>query len=241
MITVNKEQIVREFAPRIKYLAARYAAKSPPTVEIGDLINAGIIGLLDALEKYDPSKGVKFSTYAEIRIRGAILDELRRMDWASRSIRDRINRLDETYKELEKELGRLPTDGEVAEKLGVTEEELHKEFLELKSYSFFRLEDFGLSEDLMRNLREQILSDKGEGDPYNKLNKKEISNIVYEALKELSAREKIVLTLYYYEDLTMKEIGAILGIGESRVSQIHSKAIFKIKRKLKEKLGEDLL
>ncbi len=234
----SREELIKEFAPRIKILAARYAAKSPPTIDINDLINAGILGLLDAMDKFDPSKGVKFSTYAEIRIRGAILDELRKMDWASRSIRDRINKLEEAYRSLERKLGRMPTDREVAEELGITEEELQREFMELKGYSFFRLEDFGDDEDMLRNLREQILSDKGEGDPYVKLRKKELAELIYEALKDLSAKEKIVLALYYYEELTMKEIGSVLGIGESRVSQIHSKAIFKIKKKLKEKLGD---
>ncbi len=226
MITENREQLVRSFEKRVKTLAKRYIAKSPSCLEECDLMGAGFLGLLDAMEKFNPKMGTNFHTYAEIRVKGAILDEMRRMDWASRSIRERIKRLRSASKELEAELERPPEEEDLAEKLGVSVDELSRMFAEPENYSFSSIDD------LIRG--ESGLPSPTSSGPEEEFEKLEVEEEVFQAIRELPPMERIVLALYYYFELTLKEIGNILGVGESRVCQIRTSAIKRLKKKLTE-------
>jgi RNA polymerase sigma factor for flagellar operon FliA len=194
----GREKLIKSFLPFIKYQALRVASRLPNNVDAGDLMHAGVLGLLDAIKKYDPSKGTHLKTYAEFRIRGAILDELRVMDWASRSTREKMKRLEEAYDHLERELHRPPSEEEVAQSLDLEMEAFHNLVLETRGVGLISIEDL----------------------------------ISFE-VKDLSERDQLVLTLYYHEELTMKEIGLALGVTESRVSQVHAQALLKLKRILK--------
>jgi RNA polymerase sigma factor for flagellar operon FliA len=207
------------------------ASRLPAQVETQDLLSAGVLGLLDALKKYDSSKGTQFKTYAEFRIRGAILDELRSMDWALRSTREKIKRLEDVYAQLERELRRPPDEEETAKALGLGLEEFHDFVLEARGVGIISIEDLfppGLSDYTG-------FPEFGNGDdPSQSYAWKEIRCRIAEALEVLTKRERLVITLYYYEELTMKEVGSVLGVSESRVSQIHSQAIYKLKARLRE-------
>ncbi len=229
---VTKEQLVEEYAPIIKYIAQRMAMKLPATVEVGDLIDAGVIGLLDAVEKYNPSKGVKFKTYAEYRIKGAMLDELRKNDWLPRSVRKKSNRVEKVYKELEKRLNRPPQPEEIAEEMDIGLEEYFKLLREATTGVVIQLEDLG------RNLEDgtgweerlyRLVHATKQSDPFLFAQFRDMVSKVTECLEKLPERERLVMTLYYYEELTMKEIGYILNVTESRVSQMRSQAILRLR------------
>jgi RNA polymerase sigma factor for flagellar operon FliA len=227
------EQIVR-YLPLVKYLALRMLARLPSHVELDDLINYGIIGLMDAVDKFDQSRGVKFKTYAELRIRGAILDGLRELDWVPRSYRRRQRELERAYRKLESELGRNVTDEEVALELQIDLDEFYALLDSLKGVQLGSIEAIG--RDGEENLVEYI-PDREENSPTFIMEKIELQKLLAVGIDGLPEKERLVLSLYYFEGLTMKEVGLVLGITESRVSQLHSKAVIRLRGRLKTKLG----
>ncbi len=238
----EKDRLIREYAPLVKYIAHRIAVKLPPHIEIDDLINTGIIGLIDAAEKFDPDRGIQFKTYAEFRIRGTILDELRAQDWVPRSLRKKVSRLGQVVRVLEQKFGRPPSDEEVAENMNIDMEELYKTIEQSAGFSLLNLED--LSGNLSRNKRRALLTHLSSSDKKNPLillNIHEVRNKLAAFIDELPSQERLVISLYYFDELTMKEIGKVMDITESRVSQIHSRALIRLRGKLKKITSGDLL
>jgi len=224
-----KEKLILHYAPLVKYVAGRLSIHLCQHVEYEELTSCGIFGLIDAIEKFKPEKGVKFETYASLRIRGAIIDNIRKMDWVPRTLRKKNRELDTVYHELEALYGREPTDTELAEKLDISVEETREL---LKKSSVVAL--ISLDEYLEVN-HEHNFFDKNPDmadNPEVKLERQETKKMLAAAIDKLSEKEKKVITLYYYEDLTLKEISRIMGVSESRISQIHSKAILKLNTKL---------
>ncbi len=229
----KREELILKYSPLIKYVAGRLAMRLPPNISPDDLISSGVIGLMDAIEKFDSSKNIRFKTYAEFRIRGAMLDELRSLDWIPRSIRKLTTELEKTYGYLEKELNRPAEDKEVAEALGVSIEKFHKLLDKTKSITFLDIENIRrrMPDDNENDLFD-LIADDGKIDPFALLNKTEIKEILIKAINALPEKEKIVVSLYYYEDLTMREIGEIMGYTESRISQMHTKAMLRLRAHL---------
>jgi len=229
----RREELILKYSPLIKYVAGRLAMRLPPNISQDDLISSGVIGLMDAIEKFDSSKNIRFKTYAEFRIRGAMLDELRSLDWIPRSIRKLTTELEKTYGYLEKELNRPAEDKEVAEALGVSIEKFHKLLDKTKSITFLDIENIRrrMPDDNENDLFD-LIADDGKIDPFALLNKTEIKEILIKAINALPEKEKIVVSLYYYEDLTMREIGEIMGYTESRISQMHTKAMLRLRAHL---------
>ncbi|HHO74850.1 MAG TPA: FliA/WhiG family RNA polymerase sigma factor [Deltaproteobacteria bacterium] len=228
-----RARVINEFSPLIKYIASRIAIRLPPHIDLNDLINAGVIGLIDAIEKFDASKQIKFKTYAEFRIRGAILDELRSMDWVPRSVRQKARRVEDAYSRLEYSLGRPASDEEVACEMNVDIDSFHKLLSETASVSLLSLDDLGEDDsDLSRrNLLEYVLQDEKDW-PSHKIRFAEIRDMVAKSIQSLPEKERMVISLYYYDELTMKEIGHVLKFTESRVSQIHTKAVLRLRSKM---------
>lgn len=230
-----KEQIVLEHAPLIRYIVNRIAVRLPSHIDLDDLHNTGVIGLMDAIEKYDPEKNCKFKTYAEFRIKGAILDQLRSLDWVPRSVRQKGRRLERAYGEVEQRLGRSASEEEVADSLGLQIEKFHELLNQVRGVSLVNLEELrGAGADGERTgSYADIVEDVHSENPYSALKQQETRRVIAETIGSLPDKERLVLTLYYYEDLNMKEIGSILGITESRVCQIHTKAVGRLRSKLK--------
>ena len=233
----KREEVILEYLPLVKYIAYRIAGRLPSHLEVDDLINSGIIGLMDAMQKFDPLKRIKFKTYAEFRIRGAILDELRNLDWVPRSLRQKINKVENAFKTIESQLGRAAEDEEVAEQLDMPIDEFHKILDESKGLSLISFEDIKVDED--ENGRTNLLTflaDHTLLNPAESFNLDQVYHIVANAIDELPEKERLVISLYYYDELTMKEIGEVLNVTESRVSQIHTKAIIRLRNKLKSEI-----
>lgn len=230
----EKDKLILEYASVIKYIAQRIAIRLPPHISVDDLINAGVIGLIDAIEKYDPTRDNTFKTYAEFRVRGAMLDELRGLDWVPRSVRQKEHALDRAYEELERSLGRSANDEEVASHLGIEINDLYAWLGQVRGVSLLSLETLGVrsTDGEAINLLDILPSDDTNG-PVQALLANRVKAIIARAIEDLPYQEKVVTSLYYYEELTMKEIGKVLEITESRVSQIHTKAIFHLRTKLK--------
>ena len=228
-----RNKLIQEYAPKIKYMAYRLSHRLQPDIDIDDLISAGIIGLMDAMDKYDPEKETLFKTYAEFRIRGAMLDEIRAMDWVPRSIKEKSGLLYRTINQLEGKLGRPPTEEEIAEALNMTLEEYQNFLLQAHQSSMISLEDLGHNDEDDRDILECI-ENPDDKDPLTILLNKDTKNILIRAIENLPEKEKKVVSLYYYSELTMKEIGKILDVTESRVSQLHTQAMFRLKGKLQE-------
>ena len=234
MTTVEREDLINEALPLINHIAHRVVVRLPPNVEIRDLVNAGVLGLLDAVDKFEPERNVKFKTYAELRIRGAMLDSLRDLDWAPRSLRKKSKDLEKVYAELQQRLGRPATDEEVCEEIGGDMEQLHALVDQLNGLSIGSFEDIGARrEDGSGESFVNYYPDDGDNDPYMKFERGEVGAVLGEAIETLPERERLVLSLYYYEEFTMKEIGAVLGVNESRVSQLHTKATLRLRSRLK--------
>jgi len=229
-----RNQMILEYAPLIKYIAQRIAVRLPPNIDINDLISSGTIGLIDALDKFDPERGVKFRTYAEFRIRGAILDELRSLDWVPRSVRQKLHLLEDAYANLEHKLGRPASEEEVAERMGVDVEKLYDLINKANGIKLISLEELGYTSERERDKIKDYVADGSQEDPSIQLKLKEIETLLAKAINELPEKQRLVITLYYYEELTMKEVGIALGITESRVSQIHTQAVIKMKGKVKQ-------
>lgn len=229
----KRDRLIVEYAPLVKYIANRIAMRLPPHIDVDDLINSGILGLIDAIEKFDPSKEVKFKTYAEIRIKGAILDELRAMDWVPRSIRKVINKFMGAYHELEQQLGRPAKDEEMAELLGLEMEEFYKLLKQSAGVPLISLDVLVDYDDKKRNIL-SCLGDPKSVNGFGIMGLSEVKDAIAQAIDDLPEKEKQVISLYYYDELTMKEIGKVLDLTESRVSQIHTKAVLRLKVRIKD-------
>ena len=233
-----RDQLITEYLPYVKRIVQRLAVHLPSTVDIDDLMNVGVIGLIQAVDRYDPKRDIKFMTYAIFRIKGAVLSELRARDFLSRSNRRKIRELESVYMRLEQKLGREADDEEIARELGVDLEQVYRT-KQMSSISFISLEELGVSS---RDEKEKLLSYlvNNEDDALSMTKLKELKEAMAQAIKQLPEKERLVISLYYLDELTMKETGKVLGITESRVSQIHSQAILHLRTKLrKQKLLED--
>jgi RNA polymerase sigma factor for flagellar operon FliA len=230
-----RERLILHYAPLVKYVASRVATGLPSSVEQADLVSYGMFGLIDALKKFEPGRGNKFETYAIPRIRGAIIDELRSMDWVPRSVRFKQREIEKALADLESMLKRQPTEKELAERLGMSLAELHEVITQISFVSVLALDE---TVSVGADRGEQVslvdtLADKGF-DPSSGVESQETRGLLAAAINTLSEREKIVVTLYYFEGLTLAEIGTILGVTESRVCQIHTKAVGSLRGQLSE-------
>jgi RNA polymerase sigma factor for flagellar operon FliA len=232
--SLTREEMILKYTPLIKYIAHRLAMRLPPHISVDDLVNSGVIGLMDAINKFDPNKKVQFKTYAEFRIKGAMLDELRSLDWVSRSVRQKAAQLEKAFQALEKKKGRAAEDQEVAQELGISLEnyfsmvnEINGVFLTDLSAVRKKMPQFS-DEDLLN-----LLADDKENQPFQVLSLEELKEVLTRAIEELTPKERTVISLYYYEELTLKEIGEVLGFTESRICQIHTKAILKLRNKIR--------
>jgi RNA polymerase sigma factor for flagellar operon FliA len=230
MTAAERDALINETLPLIKHIAHRVATRLPSSVEIRDLINAGVLGLLDAIDKFEPERKVKFKTYAEVRIRGAILDSLRNLDWAPRSLRKKSKDLERMYGELSQKLGRPATDEEVCEAMGENLDGFYALIDQLHGLTIGSFENLTDGDDSDSYLN--YYPDDGSNDPYAKFQTNELTRMLGSAIDDLPEKERLVLSLYYYEEFTMKEIGALLGVNESRVSQLHTKAMLRLRGKL---------
>jgi RNA polymerase sigma factor for flagellar operon FliA len=230
-----RNRLIVHYSPLVKYVAGRLGAGLPQNVEQADLVGYGMFGLIDAIDKFDPGRGYKFETYAMSRIRGSIIDELRSIDWVPRSLRAKARAVEKAYTKLEHELLRTPTDAEVATELSMTESDLQDVFTQMSFFGLVALEEtlsVGAERGEAVTLRDTI-ADPGPG-PVGLFEVEETKQILAGAINRLPEREKVVLSLYYYEGLTLGGIGEILGITESRVCQIHTKAVIQLRSKLSE-------
>lgn len=228
----SREDLVLEYAYLIKRIANRMAARLPSTIDRDELYQAGSLGLLDAVDKFDPSKEVKFSTYAEFRIKGAILDELRSMDWIPRSVRSAASKLEHTFTHLTNILGREPSDKEVAHELDMPLKEYHEFLTKARPIPLLSLEGFSKKNDEDQDLLE-VIEDPDIEDPFVTYSSGEMKGELAKAIRTLPEQEQLILSMYYMEEMNLKEIGAVLGVSESRVSQIRTKIIIKLRVAMK--------
>jgi RNA polymerase sigma factor FliA len=229
-----RDRLILTYAPLVKYVAGRLGSGLPAHVDEGDLVSYGLLGLIAAIERYDPDRDVKFETYAIARIKGSILDELRAMDWVPRSVRSRAREIERAIADLESKLGRAPTDEEIATKIGISQEELEDSLTDISRSSIAALDELwtvsGSGGDQIALI--DTIEDESVPDPQSAMSATEMKEAIADAIARLPEREKLVVTLYYYEDLTLREIGEVLGVTESRVSQLHTKAILRLKARL---------
>ena len=228
-----RDRLVLHYAPLVKYVAGRVGTGLPSHVEISDLIQSGIFGLVDAIEKFEPERGLKFETYAMQRIRGAILDDLRAQDWVPRSVRSRARDVERALERLEAKLQRTATDSELADELELSIEELRELFAQLQMTSVVALDDLIGAGHAQASLAETLPDDRAE-DPVAALVDRDSRRQLAEAVERLSERDRVVVTLYYFENLTLAEIGRVLGVTESRVCQLHTRAVLRLRTKLTE-------
>jgi len=230
-----RDRLILTYAPLVKYVAGRLGSGLPAHVDENDLVSYGLLGLIGAIERFDPNRDIKFETYAIARIKGSIIDELRAMDWVPRSVRSRARDIERAIGELERKLHRAPTDEEIAEKLGVSTDDLNDSLTEIGRSSIAALDELwtissGGGGDQVALI--DTLEDTQGPEPQSELAQTELKEALGEAIARLPEREKLVVTLYYYEELTLREIGEVLGVTESRVSQLHTKAILRLKARL---------
>ena len=227
----EQDRIIEEFAPLVWRIAQRLAGRLPASLDIQDLIQAGVIGVIDAIKKYDPSKRAQFKTYAEFRIRGAMLDQIRSLDWVPRPVREDIRRLYAALEKIEKRLERRPTTEELAGELGMSAEECERLLSDARGVTLLSLEDLCLHEHEPSFLLETLADVRAENPLLSLLSQETKRNLV-EGIEALPEKERLVLSLYYQDDLTMKEIGQVLSVTESRVCQLHAQAIVRLKARL---------
>jgi len=231
-----RNRLVEIYLPLVKYNGERIWARLPDGVELDDLISAGVFGLMDAIDAFDLSRGVKFETYCVPRIRGAMLDELRTMDWVPRLVRSKASKLNEAMRTLDARLGRQPTEVELAEQMEITVPELEKMILDANAVNLISLNKKWYETDSYKDVREiDILEDKKGEDPTKRIQKNDLMRLV---TKGLNRNERLIIILYYYEELTMKEIGATLELSESRVSQMHSSIVQRLQSQLGQRRPE---
>lgn len=228
----EKEDLIRSYLPLVKKVVHRLSGRLPKDVDIREMLNSGIIGLVDALEKYDPKHETNFSTYAQFRIRGAILDSFRSQDWLPRSLRFKSHKLEAAYQRIEQKLGRPATDEEVSKELEMPVEELQRLLGEVGSIVMLSFEELGFGHGEERFQAEDMVASKTQ-DPLGRLLSSEKVSLIARALDRLPEKERLVISLYFYEELNLKEIGEILGVTESRASQIRSRALIRLKNYLK--------
>jgi RNA polymerase sigma factor for flagellar operon FliA len=231
-----RERLVVAYSPMVKFVAGRLGAGLPSHVEDADLISYGLVGLIGAIERFEPERGIKFETFAMTRIRGAIIDELRSLDWVPRSVRSRAREIETAQAKLEHELQRAPTEAELAAKLNLTEEELQGALLEIANSSVYALDELWTVSDSSGDQVSLLdtIADESAADPQEALASTEVKDLLTEAIGGLPEREQLVVALYYYENLTLREIGEVLGVTESRVSQLHTKAVMRLKSSLQQ-------
>jgi RNA polymerase sigma factor for flagellar operon FliA len=233
--SMERERLLTDHLPEVRYIAQRIHERLPVQVPLEDLVHAGIIGLIEAVDRFDPSKHTQLGTYAKFRIRGAILDSLRAQDWSPRSLRKRTRAIEEANRALVGELGRAPTEAELAEKLSMPLSDFHHLLTELNGLNLGSLDAPSDSDSPEGGNYAHQPNSFGE-DPYFVCLREEVKSILTEAIEVLGEKERQVVSLYYFEELSMKEVGAVLDIGESRVSQIHTLAIVRLRESLKQKL-----
>ncbi len=236
-VEYSREEIVHKFLHLVKYVAGRISVNLPSNVEINDLINDGILGLIDAIEKYDDARGVKFETYAITRINGAILDALRSLDWVPRAVRQRARELERAFQDLESSLGRMPTESELAQRLGISQKELDQLLQRVRGTSVLSLEEFLPNEKGYEIPLVDTLKDS-DNDVTSEVEANEIRDALMRAVADLPPQERTVITLYYFEGQTLKEIKGTLGVSESRVSQVHTQAVSRLRARLRELRGD---
>ncbi|MDR3284714.1 MAG: RNA polymerase sigma factor WhiG [Treponema sp.] len=228
-----RDAFIRQYMPLVKYVAGKVATGLPGTIEFDDLVGYGQFGLLDAISKFDPERNIKFKTYAVTRIRGAIFDELRQLDWVPRSVRQKSRELEDTIGELEATLGRPATDGEIAKTMGLSEEEFLQTVMKVSGTSVISLNEVWYAGDDSEHISiMDSIESPSSLNPDVIVEREEVRRVIAEAINELPEKEKMVLVLYYHEDLTFKEIGQVLNVSESRISQLHTKANLRLKAKL---------
>jgi RNA polymerase sigma factor for flagellar operon FliA len=228
----TREEAIHRYIHLVKYVAGRISVNLPPNVELNDLINDGVVGLIDAIEKYDDGRGVKFETYAITRIHGAIIDALRALDWVPRAVRQKSRELERAQHDLEAELGRQPSEDEVASRLGVTRRELEQLQQKVRGTSVLSLEEH-LPNDRGNDIPLLDTLKGDDGDLGSEVEQREIRESLLAAVESLSKQERTVIALYYFEGQTLKDIKAVLGVSESRVSQIHAQAVIHLRQKLR--------
>jgi RNA polymerase sigma factor for flagellar operon FliA len=228
----EKEELIKSYLPLVKKVVHRLSGRLPKDVDLKEMLNSGIIGLVDALEKYDPKHETNFSTYAQFRIRGAILDSFRSQDWLPRSLRFKSHKIESAYQRVEQRLGRSATDEEVAAELGVAVDEFQKLLGEVGSVVMLSFEELGFGHGEERFQADDWIA-SNSGDPLNSLLGGEKVNLIARALDRLPEKERLVISLYFYEELNLKEIGEILGVTESRASQVRSRALIRLKNYLR--------
>lgn len=229
-----KEKLLIKYLPMVKYVVGRMMLTLPNSVSYDDMVSAGTMGLLAAIDRFDVNMGVKFETYVVPRIRGAILDELRSLDWVPRSVRSKAKKLEKAIIEIEAELGRMATSEEIAEKLEMDLEEYNEMLAKIGGHTLTSLDrEIYETDESNGNLYDLVRNAKAD-DPSLKIEKEELQRNLIEFLNSLPENERLVLALYYYEDLTLKEIGVVMNVSESRISQIHTKAINRLRSKLKD-------
>ncbi len=228
-----REFFIKQYAPLVKYVAGKVAVGMPSSVEFDDLVGFGVFGLIDAIDKFDPNKNVKFKTYAVTRIRGSIFDELRSIDWVPRSVRQKTREIEDAIVRLEAKLGRTASDTEIAGAMGISEGEFQQTLYKISGTSIMSLNDVWYSgDDSERISIGDSIESPSSLNPDVIVEREEIKRVIVESINELPEKEKMVLVLYYYEDLTLKEIGQVLNVTESRVSQLHTKANLRLRAKL---------
>jgi RNA polymerase sigma factor for flagellar operon FliA len=231
-----RERLVVAYSPLVKYVAGRMASGLPSHVEEADLISYGLVGLINAIERFELEREIKFETYAITRIKGAIIDELRSQDWVPRSVRARAREIERAHQKLEHKLQRAPSDAEMADELDVSVEEFQETILQISNSSIAALDELWTVNDASGDQVSLLdtLADEGSPDPSAALDQTDLRDRVAEAISRLPEREKLVIALYYYENLTLREIGEVLGVTESRVSQLHTKAVLRLRSRLGE-------
>jgi RNA polymerase sigma factor FliA len=229
-----RERLVVAYSPLVKYVAGRMASGLPSHVEEADLISYGLLGLIGAIERYDPEREIKFETFAVARIKGAIIDELRSLDWVPRSVRSRARQIEKVHSQLENDLQRAPTEEEMAKKLDMTPDELRSALLEIANSSVLALDDLWTVADPSGGQISLLdtIKDPNAIDPQAEIDAAELKDRLAAAIEGLPERERLVIALYYYESLTLREIGDVLGVTESRVSQLHTKAVLGLRSHL---------
>ncbi|MER3473292.1 MAG: FliA/WhiG family RNA polymerase sigma factor [Armatimonadota bacterium] len=233
-----RNQIIERYAYLVKITAGRVVSSLPPTLDREDLVSAGVMGLIKAVDQFDPSRQVKFETYAIALIRGAVLELLRSEDWVPRSVRDRVKNLERTYSALETRLGRPPTEEEITREMGITLEEYHQLLCDAGRTNLISLDDLILgTQDANEKLHmADVLSD-ATADPIAEVEQREMRRLLAEAIDRLPDRERLVIALYYYEGLTFREIGKVLNVSESRVYQLHTQAVLRLRNYLQRDMG----
>ncbi len=228
-----RDRLILTYAPLVKYVAGRLGSGLPAHVDEGDLVSYGLLGLIGAIERYDPDRDIKFETYAISRIKGAIIDELRALDWVPRSVRSRAREIERAIGELEAKLGTAPTDEQIAAKIGISVDELEESLTDISRSSIAALDElWSTSGDGDQVSLLDTIEDTAGPRPADVLDATELREALADAIARLPEREKLVVTLYYYEELTLREIGEVLGVTESRISQLHTKAILRLKARL---------